>query len=69
MNAEDCIRHGGHRPEVRRLSESSHYLVCAECGLLIDFRPLEVVGVKTDDWVRLKDLTAPPWQTSEGETE
>lgn len=43
-----------HKPVVRKinpLSESSErYLICEVCGLCLDFRPLEHLGVKTDDW-------------------
>lgn len=49
-----------HRPVVRLnkgARERLHYLVCGECGLLLDFRPLEEIGVKTDDWRDLPDLT------------
>jgi hypothetical protein len=49
-----------HRPVVR-LNKGApwvklHYLVCEECGLLLDFRPLEELGVKTDDWRDLPDI-------------
>lgn len=48
-----------HRPVVCRGGgdERLHYLVCGECGLLLDFRPLEEIGVKTDDWRDLPDIT------------
>lgn len=53
-----------HRPVVCAAQSSGsasppklHYLVCGECGLLIDFRPLEEIGVKTDDWRDLPDIT------------
>jgi len=49
-----------HRPVVRRnkgATDEYHYLVCGECGLLLDFRPLEEMGVKADDWRDLPDIT------------
>lgn len=43
-----------HRPIIRKLnplSESQErYLVCEICGLALDFRPLEHMGVNTSDW-------------------
>lgn len=43
-----------HRPVVRKmnpLSESTErHIICEVCGLLLDFRSLESLGVNTDDW-------------------
>lgn len=46
-----------HRPVVGNHSPGVHYLICGECGLLLDFRPLEEMGVKTNDWRSLPDIT------------
>ena len=32
-----------------------HYIVCAKCGILLWFVPIEDFGINTDDW------SAPPY--------
>ena len=49
-----------HRPVVRRstgVAYRRHHLVCGECGLLLWWTLLEELGVKTDDWRELPDIT------------
>jgi hypothetical protein len=54
-----------HRPVVRlnkhaaREENKLHYLVCGECGLLINFTPLEDFGILTDDWREMPDIAEP----------
>lgn len=47
-----------HYPVVHQ-TPCCHYLVCGDCGLVLDFRTLADLGVKTDDWVELPELGQP----------
>lgn len=53
-----------HRPVVRRMEgpggSRAHYLICAECGMVLWFVPLEELGIETSDWEALVlDTTSP----------